>query len=88
VAALDLLQEQHVGVDQPQVLAHLVNNQPALEKRQTFVDVVGCDVQRVGHVGGGVISPEKKYAIMPGDARLRCATARATVLLYDFEHAL
>ena len=49
VSALDFLQEDDVRAQLPQAVAQLVYHQPPVEKRQTFVDVVGDDVQAAAH---------------------------------------
>ena len=51
VTALHLLQKQQIGIEQAQMMAHFVDDQPALEERQPFVNVVSRDVQRIGHGG-------------------------------------
>jgi len=43
VHALHLLQEYHVGVEPMQLVAYLVDDDPACQVGKTLVDVVGSD---------------------------------------------
>src|SRR5262249_1523130 len=51
--ALDFLQEHDVRAERAQVVAQLVDHQATVELRETFVDVVGGDVEL--HAGGELI---------------------------------
>jgi hypothetical protein len=45
-----LLQENDVSIKCPQAIAQLMHHHAAFEMRNTFMDVVCCDMQRVKHI--------------------------------------
>jgi len=49
VITLYFLQEHEVSIEPVQTLAYFMNHEPAIEKRQPFVNIVSRDVQCIGH---------------------------------------